>query len=316
MSPFVIVLALAYVSAMLLTPVHAYINKKIQSVFKKFSNAISAGITLVLLVVLIFTPFTFILGKILSDAQGFYSEVAQNGGGALSLQIEQMIQRYVPSFDIDLDGIARGVSSFVVDNVGAFFSGTFDFVLKLFLFIISLFYFLKDRKHFGELYKRISPIPDKDNERIFTAVKQASKSIMIGSLVVALAQGLVSAVGFTIFGVPNPFFWGAVAGLFALVPGVGPALIWIPAAGYLYLTGGAESIVWIGQIVWGVVAVGLIDNILGPQVINKGVQIHPLFILLSVIGGIALFGPEGFLFGPLVLSVCIALIDVWKTKEY
>jgi predicted PurR-regulated permease PerM len=92
-------------------------------------------------------------------------------------------------------------------------------------------------------------------------------------------------------------------------------LIWIPATIYLYVTGGVGSVAWIGQLVWGILAVGLIDNILGPTVINKGVQIHPLFILLSVIGGIAMFGPEGFLFGPLVLSIFVALIDVWKTRE-
>lgn len=315
LSPFLIVLALAYVSAVLLTPVHSLIERKFKKFFKSFSSAFSAVITLVLLVTLILTPFSFILGKIVSDAQGFYTQVSQNGGGALTAQVEQFIQRYVPSLDINLDEAAASISSFVVDNLGTFFTGTFDFILKLFLFLIALFYFLKDREHFGKLYKRISPINDTDNEKILTSVRQASRSILIGSLVVALTQGVVTGIGFTIFGVPNPFFWGAVAGLFALVPGVGPALIWIPASLYLYLTGGGESVAWIGQIVWGVVAVGLIDNILGPQVINKGVQIHPLFILLSVIGGIAMFGPEGFIFGPLILSTLVATLDVWKFKK-
>jgi predicted PurR-regulated permease PerM len=132
---------------------------------------------------------------------------------------------------------------------------------------------------------------------------------------VALCQGIVAGIGFAIFGVPSPFFWGAVAGLFALVPGVGPALIWIPAVIYLYLTGNDGSIAWIGQIIWGVVAVGLIDNVVGPKMLNRGIQIHPLFILLAVIGGISMFGPEGFLFGPLVLSIFVAVIDVWKTRS-
>ncbi len=317
LSKFLIVLALAYVCALLILPVHTFFRGAVSKIgfLKKISSGVSAFITIILFVILIITPFSLIMGKILADAQAFYASVTTEGTGALSMRIENTIKPYFPNVNLKFDEIATGISGFVVDNIGGFFSGTFDLVLKLFLFLIALFYFLKDRSHFGEVYKRVTPISDADGNRIFASIKQAARSIMIGSLVVAIAQGIVSGIGFTIFGVPNPFFWGAVAGLFALVPGVGPALIWIPATIYLYVTGGVGSVAWIGQLVWGILAVGLIDNILGPTVINKGVQIHPLFILLSVIGGIAMFGPEGFLFGPLVLSIFVALIDVWKTRE-
>lgn len=316
MSKFLIVLALAYVAAILVSPVQGKFKNffEKQKMFRRMSSALSSVITIILLILLIITPFSFILGKIFADAQGFYSQVATGGTDALTVKLESFISPYFPNFDLKLAEIAKSISGFVVDNIGAFFSGTVDLVLKLFLFLIALFYFLKDRSHFGELYKQIIPLNEKDNEKIFTSIRQASRSIMIGSLVIALVQGLITGIGFTIFGVPNPFFWGAVAGLFALIPAVGPALIWIPAAIYLYVTGGPESIAWIGQIVWGIVAVGLVDNVLGPQVMNKGMQIHPLFILLTVIGGIALFGPEGFLFGPLVLSTFVAVLNVWKTR--
>ncbi len=255
------------------------------------------------------------MGKIFSDAQGFYVKVTDGGPGAISARLESLIQPYFPDVQIKLNEIAKGISGFVVNNIGAFFSSTFDLVLKLFLFLIALFYFLKDKSQFESLYKRVTPLSEKDDARIFTSIKIAVRSIMIGSLVVALCQGIVTGIGFAIFGVPNPFFWGAVAGMFALVPGVGPALIWIPGVIYLYMTGDTGSIAWIGQLVWGVVAVGLIDNVLGPKVINKGISIHPLFILLSVIGGIAMFGPEGFLFGPLVLSVFVAITEAWKERS-
>ena len=314
---FLIVLALAYVCALLVSPVQIkmrnYFAKK--RFIRRAASAMSSFITVLLLIILIITPFSLIMGNILADAQGFYNRVAESSNGTLSMKIERFIQPYFPNLDIRVNEIAKGISEFVVKNIGSFFSGTFDIVLKLFLFLITLFYFLKDRELFANLYKRMTPLKDSDDERIFTSLRKASQSILIGSLVVAITQGIVTGIGFIIFGVPNPFFWGAVAGLFALVPGVGPALIWVPATIYLYITGDTGSIAWIGQLVWGVVAVGLIDNVLGPMVINKGVQIHPLFILLSVIGGLALFGPEGFIFGPLVLSIFVAVIDVWKTRE-
>lgn len=317
LSKFLIVLALAYVCALLVLPIHNRIVNWYgkRKVLKGAASALGAATTLILLIILIITPFSLIMSKIFADAQGFYVKVAEGGPGALSARLESAIQPYFPNAEVKLNEVAQGISGFVVSNIGSFFSSTFDIVLKLFLFLIALFYFLKDKIQFESLYKRITPLSEKDDDRIFSSVKVAVRSILIGSLVVALTQGVVTGIGFAIFGVPNPFFWGAVAGMFALVPGVGPALIWIPGVIYLYMTGAEGSIAWIGQLVWGVVAVGLIDNILGPKVINKGISIHPLFILLSVIGGIAMFGPEGFLFGPLVLSVFVAITEAWKARE-
>ncbi len=317
LSKFLIVLALAYVCALLVLPIYnrlvVWFAKK--RLLKSSSSALASAVTLILLIVLIITPFSLIMGKIFADAQGFYAKVTEGGPGALSTRLESYIQPYFPDAKVKLNEVAQGISGFVVSNIGSFFSSTFDIVLKLFLFLIALFYFLKDKNQFEALYKRITPLNDKDDDRIFASVKTAVRSILIGSLVVALCQGVVTGIGFAIFGVPNPFFWGAVAGMFALVPGVGPALIWVPGVIYLYVTGDTGSVAWIGQLVWGIVAVGLIDNILGPKVMNKGIAIHPLFILLSVIGGIALFGPEGFLFGPLVLSVFVAITEAWKARE-
>lgn len=317
LSKFLIVLALAYVCALLVLPVYnrlvIWFGKR--RVLKNASSALASTVTLLLLVILIITPFSLIMSKIFADAQGFYAKVTEGGPGALSARLESYIAPYFPDAEVKLNEVAQGISGFVVDNIGSFFSSTFDIVLKLFLFLIALFYFLKDKNQFEALYKRITPLNEKDDDRIFKSIKVAVRSILIGSLVVALSQGIVTGFGFAIFGVPNPFFWGAVAGMFALVPGVGPALIWVPGVIYLYVTGDTGSVAWIGQLVWGIIAVGLIDNILGPKVINKGISIHPLFILLSVIGGIAMFGPEGFLFGPLVLSIFVAITEAWKARE-
>jgi predicted PurR-regulated permease PerM len=102
-----------------------------------------------------------------------------------------------------------------------------------------------------------------------------------------------------------------LAGLLALIPGVGAPAVWVPSAIYLYFTKDA-SLAWLYMTIWGMFAVGLIDNFLGPIVMNKGIKIHQLFILLSIIGGITVFGPEGVIFGPLVLSIFVAIIKVYN----
>ena len=316
---FLIVLLLAYVTAMLVLPVYErfvdYAEKK--KYLRRFAASFAALITVIMLIIVVITPISLLLSKVLSDARGFYNNITTIGVSfdSISTDIQDRLSIYIPDIKQKLDGIGGAVSGFFVQNIGNFFSGTFDIILKTFLFILALFYFLKDKKDFVKLYQDMSPLPKADDEKIFASVKQSVRAIMLGSLVVALAQGVATGIGFALFGVPNPFFLGSIAAFMALIPSIGPALVWIPAAIYLYVTGGDTSFAWLGQVIWGVTAVGLIDNFLGPLVINKGIQIHPLFILLSVIGGIAVFGPEGFLFGPLVLSIFVSIATVWRSKS-
>jgi predicted PurR-regulated permease PerM len=110
--------------------------------------------------------------------------------------------------------------------------------------------------------------------------------------------------------VPSALLWGGVTVIAALVPGVGTSLVIIPGVLYLFFTGDTTHAV--GLLFWGVACVGLIDNILGPKLIEKNINIHPLLILLSVLGGIAFFGVIGFILGPIVLSFLFTLFQIYK----
>ena len=251
---------------------------------------------MILFLAVIITPITILLSKVVIDTQSVYNNISNQGINFdfINDKVKNVFLKISPNINIDLNKVAQSISGFFVDNVGNLFTGTVDIVLKLFLFLFAMFYFLKDGKQFKQLYSLVSPLKKENDDKIFLSIKQSINSIMIGSITVALAQGLFTGFGLWMFGVPNPFFFGTLAGFLALIPGLGPALIWGPAAIYLYFT--YESFLWLYQVLWGILAVGLIDNFLGPLVINKGIKIHPLFILLSIIGGISIFGPEGFLF--------------------
>jgi len=126
---------------------------------------------------------------------------------------------------------------------------------------------------------------------------------------IAIIQGLLSGAGFFIFGVPNPALWGIIAAICALVPGFGTSLVLVPAIIYLFFAGtGAAAI---GLALWGALLVGLVDNFLSPILMQRGINIHPLFILFSIIGGLAFFGPSGFIMGPLFLSLLFTLFDIY-----
>ena len=319
LSKFIIVLVLAYIFATLIRPIYTRIENSFSKIFllKKASGGFAAFITMLLFILIIVTPVTAILSKVIMDTQNVYINIVTGNVNFdfVGEKITNITNNISPNLNINLNKIVESVSGFFVSNIGGLFSGTVDLVLKVFLFLLAMFYFLKDGKRFKELYDVVSPLKIKSNDKIFLSIKNSINSIVIGSLTVAVTQGIFTGLGLWAFGVPNPFFFGTLAGFMALVPGVGPALVWFPAAIYLFFTR-PDSFVWLYQIIWGVLAVGSIDNFLGPKVMNKGINIHELFILLSIIGGIIIFGPEGLLLGPLILSVFVSIIKVWNEDKH
>jgi len=278
---------------------------------KKSSGFLSSLVTIILFLLVIVTPIAIILGKVVVDTQLVYQNVTSGGFdfNYLNQKFTALSDKVSPNLNVDFNQVAAAISGFVAGNIGSVFTGTIDVVLKLFLFILAMFYFLKDGTQFKETYRAMSPLKKESDDKIARSIKVSINSIMLGSVTVAVLQGFITGLGLWIFGVPNPFFFGTLAGFLALIPALGAPIVWVPAAAYLYFTKDG-SFLWLYLVIWGVVAVGLIDNILGPKVINKGIKIHPLFILLSIIGGLAVFGPEGFILGPLVLSIFVAIIKV------
>jgi predicted PurR-regulated permease PerM len=209
---------------------------------------------------------------------------------------------------INFNQYARQGLEFLIGNLGTIFSSFAKLMLDIFVFIAAFYFFLKDGRRLMDYFVALSPLSDKDDEFIVSRLKLAVSATTKGSLLIGLIQGVLTGVGFAIFGVPNAALWGGVAAVAALVPGVGTALVITPAIVFLFLIGHIPS--GIGLLIWGVTAVGLIDNLLGPRLIGRGMRLHPLAVFLSVMGGLALFGPLGFIIGPLTLSVFLTLIDI------
>jgi predicted PurR-regulated permease PerM len=139
---------------------------------------------------------------------------------------------------------------------------------------------------------------------------RAVRAVATGTLLMALIQGTVATVGFLIFSVPKPFLWGTLASIGALMPGVGTSIATIPASIYLLATG--HTVQGVGMILWAALAVGLIDNLVGPYLIGKRSNMHPFVILIAVLGGINLFGPVGFIVGPVVVTLFFVLLEIYN----
>jgi len=288
--------------------------KKLLKIFGGKSSLVSFLAVLAIFAIVL-VPAVFIGMALFKEATILYNNMTfwQTGGedflSVATSFIEGKIKNFSPDFSVDLAGYLSGLANWIVGHIDTFFSGFFKVLIGLLLMIISLFYFLKDGERIVKKLVAFSPLADSYDEQIIRRVGLAINSIVRGSLIIALAKGFLTALGFAIFGIPSPILWGVVAALASFIPVVGSSIVIIPAILYLFIASSYAGA--IGFAVWGIALIGLSDNLLSPILMKKGMHIHPFIILLSIFGGLGFFGPIGFIAGPVVLSLLFALFDIY-----
>ncbi len=276
--------------------------------------SLSALLTVFTLILVIVIPVSMCGFFIFTDAQDLYQTMLGGGLDQGFIQtgterVQTFIRQFSPGFSLDLVSYLKQGFGLIVQNLGGIFGRIFGVALQLFLMLLGVFYFLRDGKKFRERLIVLSPLSDTYDRSILAKFEIAVDSVVKGALSIAVLQGVLSGIGFTLFGLPSPMLWGAVASISALIPGVGTALVLAPAVVYLFFFGSTATA--LGLLLWGAVAVGLVDNVLAPALMKRNLNIHPFLILLSVLGGLALFGPVGFLAGPVTLAILFALLDIF-----
>lgn len=307
-APFVGALLLAAIVVTVCYPIHERILARVTY------RSISALLSLLFVVLAVVVPFSLLASLILKEALSIYTLV--NNDASFSLiesvaQLERFVQHIVPTFTIDVPGMIAQTASFVVTHFVGVFTATASTIFLFFIALIAAFYFFRDGRYFTEYLVRLSPLRDSYDERIIGRLAVAVRSVAVGTVFVALVQGVLTAIGLGIFGFDRAILWGCIAAVGALVPGLGTSLVFVPAVLYLVFTGAHLTAVFVA--IWGMLAVGLIDNLLGPYVMSRGNKVHPFLILLSVLGGMALFGPIGFVLGPVTLSLFLVLIEIYHS---
>lgn len=307
--PFFTPLVLALVLSVVFYPLYEFIKKVFRFQF------ISAGITVLLVVFLVLVPLSFLGLKIFEQATDLYIELSANEGSVLINFLKDRFSSLIfklnlpQIYTLDLNSYVKEVLTWLISNLGPLFSGLAQVALTLFLSLFSMFYLLKDGHKFKDYIVNLMPLQDRYAEKVIDRMHHAVSSVMIGTMAVAAIQGLIAGLGFHFFGVPNATLWGTLAGVTALIPTFGTSLVMVPAIIYLFFTAPISSV--IGLAIWAALAVGLIDNMMAPQVMRYGIKIHPLLILLSVLGGITLMGPIGFIVGPLTIALLFALLEIY-----
>ncbi|HEY8132617.1 MAG TPA: AI-2E family transporter [Thermoanaerobaculia bacterium] len=234
----------------------------------------------------------------------------------------QWVRRWIPSFDPSSVSpqklvlpVVGQISNWVARNGGALIGGLAGVLVGFFLFVLSTYFFYVEGETIMKELVILSPLPTRYDEEFTSQFKNVIDATFRGHVLTGLAQGVVTTIGLLIAGVPAWLFWGAVATVMSLLPLVGAAAVWVPAAIYLYAAAAmGKAAYWqpIFLTIWGVAVVSVVDNIVRPLVMRGKSQLPAIPLLIAVLGGLQAFGFVGLVIGPLVFSLLMSVIDIYK----
>lgn len=281
----------------------------------------------VLTLVIPFVGFLILLGGETTSVYQ-YLERATSGGTPLFMEkllhhprLAPLVARFKPALDsIDFDLQAtvlpalKQAASYLIGYSTAIIKNFFLLLIKLALMVVSLFFLYRDGESFLGKILSVMPLAEGDTDMLRHTVKRVLSAVVYGIFLTCLVQGLLGGLGFWFCGLPSPIVFGALMAVAALIPVVGTALIWRPGALYLFLQG--EVLKGIILMVWGALAVGMIDNLIRPVFISGKAHLPILVIAIGVLGGVLSLGPLGVVAGPIVLAVFLAFFDIYARRVF
>jgi len=225
-----------------------------------------------------------------------------------------------PNLDRYFDDLLRKISVFITDSFNNILVSLPSIAINFFVMMFVLYYTLKDNSILVTRIKDLLPLKQDYKVEFINKFQKITFAVLSGNLLVAVIQGGIAAIGYVLFGVESPLFWAALTIIFALVPYVGTAFIWLPLSlSFLfkgYLSGDTFMLVnGTGLLLYGMLIVGTIDNFIRPKIIGATGEVHPIIVLLGVFGGLQLFGFVGILVGPVLLSLFVLFVEMYGKEQ-
>lgn len=315
--PFLVIILVAAVLASVFYRPYEWMTKKFGG-----RKKIAALVMCVLIILVIIIPLTNLIIFGAKKSVDAYSDTINflNSGGFESTLESGALKTAQQWLNIGGDGlrsviidIAQKSSNVLVSGATGFLKGTTTFIISLILIIFTLFFFFVDGQRMLEQLMYWTPLPDRYDHLIFKKFRDVSYTVFLSTFLVALAQSTLIATTFFIVGLPA-FFPAIASALLSMIPFFGAWLVWMPAGIYLLVIGH----VWQGifVIIVGAAVISTVDNIIRMLIIKGKAEVHPIFILFSVLGGIALFGFWGIVIGPLLISLAVTILNIYDEVEY
>lgn len=311
MQPFALTVLTAAIFAILFSQFDRWLSIKVKSRYLS-AFLIVLGVLLVIVI-----PVGVIAAVVVQQASDLLQSGFLQTAPAAILETVHEIHSLLPPFvvewvnSLDVSALPTAIISWLQENVGGLIAGGANFVLQMFIFFAFLYYFLLHKDEIRKEIFELSPFKDKLDQGIISRISGTVRGVIVGAIIIAFVQAALASIGLTIFGVPKGVLWGSFALIAAQIPMVGVSLVMVPGILYLLVTGNAGAA--IGLTIWSVVVVGLIDNLLSPFLVGRRTKMPELFVLLSVLGGLATFWAIGFIIGPVILACVLVLRDLYRS---
>jgi predicted PurR-regulated permease PerM len=286
----------------------------------KPNMAAAASLTVILLIVIL--PLAMVVSSITQEASVLVAKLRsgeiqlgayfQRAIEALPAWARNTLERFGLS---DLGILQQKILAGLGDSGQALTSrafsigqGTLDFAIGFFVMLYVVFFLFRDGERLSRAIGRSIPLRQDHTQRLLTQFATVVRATVKGNIVVALVQGALGGLAFMVLGLPGPMLWGAVMALFSLLPAVGAFMVWGPVAAYFFFTG--EIVQAVGLTLWGAIVIGLVDNFLRPILVGRDTRMPDYLVLVATLGGLVIFGLNGFVIGPVIAAVFLVSWDM------
>ena len=321
-SPFFGAVFWAMVLALMFMPVHRRLCARLRG-----RDTLAALGTLLFCMVIVVVPMIFVVGAMVDEATSFTQRL-RTGEFNPRTYFEQ-IQNALPGWSRDLLGrfglfnaqdVVDKLTAAVVQGGQALTTralaigqNTLMLLVNLGIMLYLLFFFLRDGRDLAQTIRRAVPMQRQHTDFLLSKFATVVRATVKGTVVVALVQGMLGGVAFAFLGIHGAVLWGVVMSVLSLLPAIGAALVWAPVAICLIATG--SMIEGLGLAAWGAGVMGMVDNLLRPILVGKETKLPDYLVLLSTIGGLSIFGVNGFLIGPAIAALFVATWALFSHEE-
>jgi len=310
---FLMAIFLAAIFSALAMPVYSRVDRLFRG-----HGSVSSAFTMILLFVMVFLPFMAIAGIVAVQAYTISSsavpwiqhqlqEPAAYNALLESFPYYQEIMLYQEEILRKAAELAGKAGGFLFNSISALTVSAVNDLFLLFVFLYTMFFFLKDGKSLLEKIIYYMPLAESDQRRLLERFLSVTRATLKGTMVVGLIQGSLAGLALHLAGIPSALFWGTIMTVLSVIPVLGPPLVWFPAVVYLAATGRyteAGSVFLFCSLI-----VSQLDNVLRPILIGRDTKMHELLIFFGTLGGLGLFGIFGFIVGPIIAGL---FITVWE----
>jgi predicted PurR-regulated permease PerM len=313
--PFLMTIIMAGIFSALARPLYRWLNRRFGG-----RSSLAAAVTLLLIIFVVLLPLAGLLGAVTAEAikvgetvrpwvQKQLSQPAEFSELLQKIPFYDRILPYKETILLKAGELVGRFSSFLINSLSSVTVMTAQFIFMLFIFLYTMFFFLVDGERILNWIMRYLPLKQEDEERMLDRFTSVTRATLKGVAVIGILQGILTGAAFAVIGIPSAIFWGTVTAVMSLVPGIGTAIVWLPASIILASSGHYGQA--IGLFVFCSLVVGGLDNFLRPRLVGQDTRMHELMILFGTLGGIMMFGVAGIIIGPIVAALVVTVWEIY-----